>query len=178
MRIALRAKKKFRFIYGTIEQLDDDSSKLEDWWTVNSMLVSWMLNTTEPTLRSTITYMDISKDLWEDIKEQCSIANGPCIPICCCGKCNCNVAAELDKKREKERLHQFWIGLEDALYKAVCSNILSTDPLPNLNKAYLLVCQEERIKKISRKEEHVEVVSFAVQAKTGGLKYKTETRDK
>ncbi|KAL0461328.1 UNVERIFIED_CONTAM: hypothetical protein Slati_0020400 [Sesamum latifolium] len=44
MRTSLRAKKNFRFIDGSIEQPDKDSSELEDWWTVNSMLVSWMLN--------------------------------------------------------------------------------------------------------------------------------------
>ena len=216
MRTSLRAKKKFGFIDGTINQPDDDSTELEDWWTVNSMLVSWMLNTIEPTLRSTITYMEIAKDLWEDIKERFSIANGPrvqqikaelanCkqrglsivtyygklkqlweelanyeqIPMCHCGRCNCNIAAELDKKREEERLHQFLMGLEDALYGAVRSNILSTEPLPNLNKAYSLVCQEERVRNISRgKEEYGEVVSFAVQTNTGGRKYKTEVKDK
>ncbi|KAB2015997.1 hypothetical protein ES319_D08G065700v1 [Gossypium barbadense] len=77
MRTTLRAKKKFKSIDGTIEQLDVDFSEFEDWWTVNSMMVSWMLNIIEPTLRSTINYMDIAKDLWEDIKERLSIANGP-----------------------------------------------------------------------------------------------------
>nr|KYP55619.1 hypothetical protein KK1_001841 [Cajanus cajan] len=44
---------------------------------MQSMLVSWILNTIEPTLRSTISYMETSKELWEDIKERFSIVNGP-----------------------------------------------------------------------------------------------------
>ena len=48
IRTALRAKKKFGFIDGTIVQPDEDSDELEDWWTVNSMLISWMMNTIEP----------------------------------------------------------------------------------------------------------------------------------
>ncbi|KAG8374560.1 hypothetical protein BUALT_Bualt10G0008100 [Buddleja alternifolia] len=56
MRTALRAKKKQGFIDGTVTQPDDDSSNLENRWTVNSMLVSWILNTIELTLRSTITH--------------------------------------------------------------------------------------------------------------------------
>lgn len=44
---------------------------MEDWWTVNSMLVSWMLNAIEPNLRLTmsISYMEIAKDVWDDINE-------------------------------------------------------------------------------------------------------------
>ena len=41
------------------------------------MLLSWMLNTIEPSLRSTITYIEIAKDLWDDIMELFSIGNGP-----------------------------------------------------------------------------------------------------
>ena len=36
---ALRAKKKYEFVDGSIKQLDNDSQELEDWWTINSMLV-------------------------------------------------------------------------------------------------------------------------------------------
>ena len=50
---------------------------MEDWWTVQSMLVSWILNTIEPNLRSTISYMENARDLWEDTRERFSIANGP-----------------------------------------------------------------------------------------------------
>ncbi|KAJ8628491.1 hypothetical protein MRB53_021798 [Persea americana] len=76
MRTSLRAK-KYGFIAGTIPQPDEKSADLEDWWTVNSMLVSWIFNTIEPTLRSTITHMEIAKDLWDDIKERFSVGNGP-----------------------------------------------------------------------------------------------------
>lgn len=41
------------------------------------MLVSWVLITVEPTLRSTISYMENVHDLWEDIKERYSVMNGP-----------------------------------------------------------------------------------------------------
>ena len=50
VRTTLRAKKKCEFVDGSIKQLDNDSQELEDWWTINSMLVSWVFNTIEPTL--------------------------------------------------------------------------------------------------------------------------------
>lgn len=63
VKTALRAKKKFGFIDGTLKQPSDESEDQEDWWTVNSMLVSWILNTIEPNLRSTISYMEVAKHL-------------------------------------------------------------------------------------------------------------------
>ncbi|KAJ0048212.1 hypothetical protein Pint_15840 [Pistacia integerrima] len=116
VRTVLQAKKKYGFIDGTVKQSEDNSLELEDWWTVNSMLVSWVLNTIKPTLRPTISYMENVKDLWEDIR-----------------------------KREEERVHQFLMGLDEEGYGTVHSNILSTEPLPNLNRAYAMVIQQERL---------------------------------
>nr|KYP46964.1 hypothetical protein KK1_031446 [Cajanus cajan] len=127
------------------------------------MLVSWILNTIEPNLRSTISYTENVKDLWEDIKERFSIVNGPMIhqlkqsgltvtayygklkslwdeldnyeqtPMCQCGSCTCDITSQLDKRREEERLHQFLMGLDDVVYGTVRSNLLANDPLPSLN---------------------------------------------
>jgi len=36
----LKARKKFGFIYGSIKKPMDDSTDLEDWWSINSLLVS------------------------------------------------------------------------------------------------------------------------------------------
>jgi len=41
------------------------------------MIVSWILNTIEPSLRSTIAYVETAHNLWEDIKERFSVVNGP-----------------------------------------------------------------------------------------------------
>ncbi|PNX87496.1 hypothetical protein L195_g043585 [Trifolium pratense] len=77
MRTSLRARRKWGFIDGAITQPEDGSPEIEDWWTVQSMLVSWILNTIEPSLRSTITYFENAKELWEDIKDRFSVVNGP-----------------------------------------------------------------------------------------------------
>jgi hypothetical protein len=77
LRTALRARKKFGFVDGTIERPDEGSADLEDWWTNNSLLVSWIMNTIEPSLRSTMSHMEVAQDLWQDIKERFSVVNGP-----------------------------------------------------------------------------------------------------
>ena len=63
----LRARKKFGFVDGTIRRPDEKSPDLEDWWTNNSLSVSWIMNTIEPLLHSTISYMEKVQDLQEDI---------------------------------------------------------------------------------------------------------------
>ena len=75
--MSMRSKKKLGFLDGTIQRPDDDSDDLEDWYTVNSMLVSWIFNTIESTLRSTISYKDSAFDLWQDIRERFRVTNGP-----------------------------------------------------------------------------------------------------
>ena len=76
-RTALRARKKFGFIDGTIKKPGDNDKDIEDWWTINSLLVSWMRNTIEASLRSTISHEEVAETLWNDIKDRFSIANGP-----------------------------------------------------------------------------------------------------
>ncbi|XP_012847972.1 PREDICTED: uncharacterized protein LOC105967929 [Erythranthe guttata] len=202
VRTSLRAKKKYGFVDGTIERPTDDSPDIEDWWSVNSMLVSWIFNTIEPTLRSTISYMEDVKDLWEEIKQRFSVSNGPrvqqirsdlanCkqngqsivtyygrlkslwdelnnydpIPVCECAGCKCNVTTKLNKKREEERIHQFLMGLDEGGYETVRSNILSAESLPNLNRVYAMVVQQEQVQIMtSTKEERGNPMSFVVQA--------------
>ncbi|MCH94627.1 hypothetical protein A2U01_0015590, partial [Trifolium medium] len=180
---------------------DEGTVEIEDWWTVQSMLVSWILNTVEPNLRSTMTYMENARDLWEDIKERFSVANGPKIhqlkadlvackqagmtiaayygklkllwdelanyeqvPVCSCEGCSCGITTKLEKRREEERVHQFLMGLDDVVYGTARSNLLASDPLPNLNRIYSVMIQEERVRTIARnKEERGEVMGLAVQ---------------
>lgn len=52
---------------------------MEDWWTLQFMLVLWVLNMVEPNLRYTISYQHNMKKLWENIKGQLYISNNPSI---------------------------------------------------------------------------------------------------
>ncbi|VFR00742.1 unnamed protein product, partial [Cuscuta campestris] len=77
VRIALRAKRKFGFIDGSIPLPEEDEEEAEEWWIVNAMLVSWIFNTIDGSLRNSITQVEEAAQLWNDIKERFSVANGP-----------------------------------------------------------------------------------------------------
>lgn len=215
IRISLRARRKWGFLDGTSKEPGRDAPEMEDWWTVQSMIVSWILNTIEPTLRSTMTYVENAKDLWEDIKERFSVTNGPRIQQlkaelanckqqglsmseyygklktlwdeltnyeqilqCICRDCKCDVASRLERRREEEKVHQFLMGLDDASYGTVRSGLLAMEPLPNLNRVYAIMVQEERMKMITRsKEEKGLVMGLAMQTRYKGKGHK-EDKDK
>ncbi|KAH9685447.1 retrovirus-related pol polyprotein from transposon RE1 [Citrus sinensis] len=169
MRNAFRARRKQSFLNGKIEKPAEDVPEIEDWWSVNSMLAGWIFTSFEPHIRSTISYYDNVKELWDELKLRFSIRNGPQQyvqpPVWSCGNCTCNLSTLWEKQREEERVHQFLMGLDDMIYGTVRSNIIAQDPLPLQSRAYALVVQDERHQTITRtRDVRVEAVSFAVQA--------------
>ncbi|GAA0173459.1 hypothetical protein LIER_27070 [Lithospermum erythrorhizon] len=72
---------------------------------------------------------------------------------CSCGKCTCGVVARYENDREAERLHQFFVGIDDDLYGVVCSNLLSRLPMPSLDEAYNTFLQDENSKSIAHKKD-------------------------
>ena len=81
--------------------------------------------------------------------------------MCKCGKCTYNLGLILEKKQEEEKVHMFLVGLDENMYGTVRSNILAQDPLPNMNKVYSTLIQEERVKTIARgKEEREEIMAL------------------
>ncbi|XP_058003783.1 uncharacterized protein LOC131180171 [Hevea brasiliensis] len=181
MRTALWAKKKYSFINGSVKQPADDSLELEDWWTVNSMLtISHMESVKDlwedikqrfsigngPRMQqlrsdlancrqegqSIVSYFGRLKTLWDEIN------NYDQIPVCMHASSECNLTIELERKREEERVHQFLMGSDEEGYGTMRSNILSTEPLPNLNRAYAMVVQQERVIQNGGVIDHVELL--------------------
>ncbi|XP_038717243.1 uncharacterized protein LOC120010526 [Tripterygium wilfordii] len=70
------------------------------------------------------------KALWDELQEYEQI------PACNkCGNCSCNTYKLLRVKRDKERLMQFLMGLNDT-YSHISSQLLMMKPVPEANKAY------------------------------------------
>ena len=82
-----------------------------------------------------VTYYGQLKMIWDELN------NYDKILVCNCAGCKCNLTIVSEKKHEEERVHQFLMGLDEEGYGTVRLNILSTKPLPNLNRAYAMVVQ-------------------------------------
>lgn len=77
--------------------------------------------------QAVVAYYEKLKVMWDELGSY-----EPTL-VCKCGGCECNIGGKLEKKREEEKVHQFLMGLDDAMYGTVRSNILSMDLLPSLS---------------------------------------------
>ncbi|XP_018479287.1 uncharacterized protein LOC108850218 [Raphanus sativus] len=72
---ALRAKRKLGFVDGSIPKPLADDTNLELWLSVNSMIVGWIRTSIEPRVRSTVTLVQDSHKLWENLRKRFSVGN-------------------------------------------------------------------------------------------------------
>ncbi|KAH7570961.1 hypothetical protein JRO89_XS05G0230800 [Xanthoceras sorbifolium] len=172
IQLALEARRKFEFLEGTITEPQPPYTQ-SDWNTVNAMLVSWITNTIDPEVKSTLSKFRDAKRLWEHLKQRYAM-HEPLISCNCCSSCT---AASLHQaRREQGKLHDFLMGLNTDLYAQLRTNILSQDPLPSLDRAYQLVIQDERVRlaKAVTDDKPAEVLGFAIRTGAGRGRGNTE----
>ncbi|XP_021773091.1 uncharacterized protein LOC110737042 [Chenopodium quinoa] len=66
---------KYSFVDGSIKK-PTDQEKLEDWEAIHSMLVSWITNTLDPSVRATIGEYDDAHLLWNNLKNRFCVVSG------------------------------------------------------------------------------------------------------
>lgn len=76
VKVALSSRRKFGFLDGTIVDAVSPATK-EDWIVVHCMLVSWLMNTIDPEVKSMLSNYDNAKRLWDDLHERFCVVNGP-----------------------------------------------------------------------------------------------------
>ncbi|KAG6393276.1 hypothetical protein SASPL_147517 [Salvia splendens] len=98
------------------------------------------------------------KGLWDEIQ-----AISP-LPKCKCGGCTCDINKQLIAMKEKERLYEFLMGLDES-FGTVKTQILSTKPVVSLGASFHLVSEDERQKQIYATEKtSVGAAAFQTQA--------------
>ena len=86
-------------------------------------------------------YNKLSK-LWNELNHHVKVL------ICTCEGCQCGAGKKLIQMYEEDRAHQFLMGLHDAEFSSVRSQLLVQDSLPPLDKIFDVVMQEENHRKI------------------------------
>ena len=114
------------------------------------------------TMTIATTYFGKLTALWEELNNY-----EPLITCSCCS--SCAAGQQHEKRQENTRLHQFLMRLYPEYFSQTRTNILSTDPLPSLDRAYQLLIQDERVRqaKSTTEDKLPEAVGFAVRASTG-----------
>ena len=74
MRIALIAKQKLGFINGKCIQPDVNSKEYEQWLRVDSMVISWILNSLSKDTVDAFLYAGTAKELWDELAESMNVS--------------------------------------------------------------------------------------------------------
>nr|XP_043620345.1 uncharacterized protein LOC122592214 [Erigeron canadensis] len=84
-------------------------------------------------------------------------------PQCTCGGCTCDIGKRLMEFKDKERLYEFFMGL-DPDFSTIRTHVLSMKTTPTLGEAYRLASEEEQQKLITlNKRAAVEPAAFKAQ---------------
>ncbi|KAG7598815.1 GAG-pre-integrase domain [Arabidopsis suecica] len=204
LRLALKARKKFGFADGSIPQPVETDPYFEDWIANNALVVSWMKLTIDESLSTSMSHIDDSHELWTHVQKRFGVKNGQRVQrlkteLAACrqkglaietyyGKLSqlwrslsdyqqAKTMEEVRKEREEDKLHQFLMGLDESVYGAVKSALLSRVPLPTLEEAYNTLTQDEESKSLSRMNDtRNDGVSFIVQT-TSRIRNNSENRE-
>lgn len=77
MTLALKAKDKLQFIYGSYEIPPTRHTNMEKWKKVDSIVTSWILSSISKELVDAFIYTLSSKELWEELNERFGESNRP-----------------------------------------------------------------------------------------------------
>ncbi|KAG7566078.1 hypothetical protein ISN44_As10g026850 [Arabidopsis suecica] len=94
--------------------------------------------------------------LWEEHKNYVEL------PVCSCGKCECDAAVKWEKLQQRSRVTKFLMGLNEG-YEQTRRHILMLKPIPTIEEAFNIVTQDERQKSI-RPTTRVDSVAFQATA--------------
>ncbi|VFQ98637.1 unnamed protein product [Cuscuta campestris] len=80
------------------------------------------------------------------------------------GGCVCPAAEVTRARVEREKTVDFLLGLDDEQYGHARSQIISVDPVPDLDRAFYIITQEERHRTIVRsRDDRTDGVAFAAR---------------
>ncbi|VFQ66003.1 unnamed protein product [Cuscuta campestris] len=79
--------------------------------------------------------------------------------------CKCAAAAITRAQVERDKTIDFLLDLDDEQFGHIRSQIMATEPVPDIDRAYSLISQEERHRSIVRsRDDHTDFVAFATRS--------------
>ncbi|XP_019085451.1 PREDICTED: uncharacterized protein LOC109126389 [Camelina sativa] len=94
--------------------------------------------------------------LWEEHKNYVEL------PVCTCGRCECDAALKWEKLQQRSRVTKFLMGLNEG-YDQARRHILMLKPIPTIEEAFNMVTQDER-QKVVLPSTFIENVAFQAVA--------------
>ncbi|XP_074318535.1 uncharacterized protein LOC141655349 [Silene latifolia] len=110
---------------------------------------------------SIMTYYGRLITIWDELIEADPVESCPCNP------CTCTWVTILDARRERRKVRDFLMGLDDR-FDSARSQLLGINPLPPLNFIYNRLLQEESMRalNVSKTETRPDPMAFATRLST------------
>ncbi|KAG7571875.1 Reverse transcriptase RNA-dependent DNA polymerase [Arabidopsis suecica] len=99
--------------------------------------------------------------LWEEHKNYVDL------PVCTCGRCECDAAVKWEKLQQRSHVTKFLMGLNES-YEQTRRHILMLKPIPTIEEAFNIVTQDERQKAIRPSSSKIDNVAFQTVAHNSG----------
>lgn len=77
MEIALSSKLKLGFVDGSHSKPVSTSPLVSYWNRCNHMVISWLFKSISPEIHSSVVYMSIAKQIWEELEMRYAQSNLP-----------------------------------------------------------------------------------------------------
>ncbi|XP_074267123.1 uncharacterized protein LOC141590428 [Silene latifolia] len=75
MRQSLKSRRKFGFVDGSIPKPTTDLL-LDQWEVIHATLVQWIMHSIDPSVKSSVSYFEDARLLWDDLKERFATIDG------------------------------------------------------------------------------------------------------
>ena len=103
--------------------------------------------------KSVIDFFGRLSKLWEELDMYQPLPN-----------CTCSAAAEIEKTRETEKMHQFVMGLDESRFGTICQTIISSDLDMDIGEIYAKIVREEQHLNLAKdREEQQTAVGFVAK---------------
>ncbi|PKI48914.1 hypothetical protein CRG98_030690 [Punica granatum] len=183
MMTALPAKNKVGMVDGLVPRLPNGDPNQTRWDMCNALVISWIFNTLDLELQSSVAcerdtnisvkgrdgkmkqegmsvpkYYSWLKTFWDDLDNYLEIPT-----------CTCSAARMYAAQREREKTHQFLLGLGSE-FNTMRSNIPSHEPAHSLNKVLAMIPHEERKNLVALSHENAAPDGSVFLSRVAGTK--------
>ncbi|KAL2922455.1 hypothetical protein RDABS01_013946 [Bienertia sinuspersici] len=76
MELALASKRKLGFINGEITKEKENEKKKQLWDICNSVVISWLHNSLNETIRRSVLYYNSAREIWLQLEKRFTVSNG------------------------------------------------------------------------------------------------------
>ncbi|XP_075077240.1 uncharacterized protein LOC142163980 [Nicotiana tabacum] len=157
MRIQLLGKNKLGLIDGTLKREDVEEDLGHQWDRCNTIIMGWIISSVSKELMTGVVYAKNACRVWEDLKERFDKVNASRIyqlhkEITTLHQGSNSVSIYFTKLKELwdeyEKVDAVLMGLNEN-YEQARSQILMTNPTPNVSKAYAMIIERESQRDVS-----------------------------